>query len=142
VGFLDGSRLYDVRAYTSAREAWREWGRSLDLKDATSRARQWRDVVFLLVVQGTPLPALALLLLRAVRGVPLGAGAHALLATSSVLVLVRVLVQFALAGSYAGRGAPFWLSPLADPLAALRILISTLRRPSRWRGREYGSLTA
>jgi dolichol-phosphate mannosyltransferase len=142
VGFLDGSRLYDVRAYTSAREAWREWGRSLDLKDATSPARQWGDVAFLLVVQGTPLLALALLLLRAVRNVPLGADGQALLATSSVLVAVRVLLQFALAGSYAVRGAPFWLSPLADPLAALRILLSTLRRPTRWRGREYGSLAA
>jgi dolichol-phosphate mannosyltransferase len=142
VGFLDGSRLYDVRAYTSAREAWREWGRSLDLKDATSPARQWGDVAFLLVVQGTPLLALALLLLRAVRNVPLGADGQALLATSSVLVAVRVLLQFALAGSYAVRGAPFWLSPLADPRAALRILLSTLRRPTRWRGREYGSLAA
>jgi dolichol-phosphate mannosyltransferase len=142
VGFLDGSRLYDVRAYTSAREAWREWGRSLDLKDATSPARQWGDVAFLLVVQGTPLLALALLLLRAVRNVPLGADGQALLVTSSVLVAVRVLLQFALAGSYAVRGAPFWLSPLADPLAALRILLSTLRRPTRWRGREYGSLAA
>ena len=142
VGFLDGSRLYDVRAYTSAREAWREWGRSLDLKDATSRARQWGDVVFLLVVQGTPLAALALSLLRAVRGVPLGGGAHALLATSVGLIAVRVMVQFALAASYAVRGVPFWFSPLADPLAALRILLSTLRRPTRWRGREYGSLAA
>jgi dolichol-phosphate mannosyltransferase len=142
VGFLDGSRLYDVRAYTSAREAWREWGRSLDLKDATSPARQWGDVAFLLVVQGTPLLALALLLLRAIRNVPLGADGQALLVTSSVLVAVRVLLQFALAGSYAVRGAPFWLSPPADPLAALRILLSTLRRPTRWRGREYGSLAA
>jgi len=107
VGFMDGSRLYDVRAYTSAREAWREWGRSLDLKDATTRARQWADVVFLLVAQGTPLLA------------------------------VRLMLQRALAGSYAERGASFWLSPAADPLAALRILLSTLRRPTRWRGREY-----
>jgi dolichol-phosphate mannosyltransferase len=140
VGFLDGSRLYDVRAYTSAREAWREWGRSLDLKDATTRARQWADVAFLLVVQGTPLPALAVLFARAVRGVPLGSAGHALLATSSALVVVRVLLQFALAPSYAVRGATFWLSPIADPLAALRILISTIRRPKRWRGREYGSM--
>ena len=142
VGFLDGSRLYDVRAYTSAREAWREWGRSLDLKDATPRARQWGDVVFLLVVQGTPLAALALLLLLEARGVPVGADGLALLATSCALVLVRLLMQFALAASYAVRGVPFWLSPIADPLAALRILLSTLRRPTRWRGREYGSLAA
>ena len=142
VGFLDGSRLYDVRAYTSAREAWREWGRSLDLKDATTRARQWADVVFLIVVQGTPLAALAVLLVRALRGDAFGSDALALLATSGALVAVRVLLQFALARSYAVRGAPFWLSPLADPLAALRILLSTLRRPTRWRGREYRSLEA
>ena len=142
VGFLDGSRLYDVRAYTSAREVWREWGRSLDLKDATTRARQWADVVFLLVVQGTPLPALVVLLLRALERASLGGDALALLATSSALVGMRLLVQFALAPSYAERGAPFWLAPLADPLAALRILLSTLRRPTRWRGRDYGSLQA
>jgi dolichol-phosphate mannosyltransferase len=142
VGFLDGSRLYDVRAYTSARELWREWGRSLDLKDATTRARQWADVALLLVAQGTPLVTLAVLLPRVLQGAPLGAAAHALLATSGALVVVRVLLQLALARSYAVRGAPFWLSPLADPLAALRILLSTLRRPTRWRGREYGSLAA
>ena len=142
VGFLDGSRLYDVRAYTSAREAWREWGRSLDLKDATTPARQWADVVFLLVVQGTPLAALAVLLVRALRGDAFGPDGLALLATSGALVAVRVMLQFALARSYAVRGAPFWLSPLADPLAALRILMSTLRRPTRWRGREYRSLEA
>jgi dolichol-phosphate mannosyltransferase len=139
VGFMDGSRLYDVRAYTSAREAWREWGRSLDLKDATTRARQWADVVFLLVVQGTPLPALVVLLTRALGGAPLGADARALLATSGALLAMRIMLQRALAGSYALRGAAFWLSPAADPLAALRILLSTLRRPTRWRGREYGS---
>lgn len=137
VGFLDGSRLYDVRAYTSAREAWREWGRSLDLKDATTRIRQWADVLFLLVVQGTPLVVLLALATRALGGAPLPDGGRALLATSGGLLAVRVALQFALARSYVVRGAAFWLSPTADPLAALRILISTLRRPTRWRSREY-----
>ena len=140
VGFLDGSRLYDVRASTSAREAWREWGRSLDLKDATSRPRQCADVLFLLVVQGTPLLALLLLATRALAGAPALADSRALLATSGALLAVRVLLQFALARSYVIRGAPFWLSPTADPLAALRILLSTLRRPTRWRSREYGRI--
>ena len=140
VGFLDGSRLYDVRSYTSAREAWREWGRSLDLKDATTRPRQWADVLLLLVAQGTPLVVLLVLALRALAGLPLPAGGQWLLATSGALVAVRVLLQFALVGSYAERGLPFWLSPTADPLAALRILLSTLRRPKRWRTREYRPL--
>ncbi|MEO5818233.1 MAG: glycosyltransferase family 2 protein [Gemmatimonadaceae bacterium] len=130
VGFLDGSRLYDVRSYTSAREAWREWGRSLDLKDASTPLRQWADVAFLMVVQGTPVPALLALALFGVGGTPL-------LATSAALLAVRVMLQRALAPSYDRRGVAFWLSPLADPLAALRILLSTVRRPNEWRGRQY-----
>jgi dolichol-phosphate mannosyltransferase len=140
VGFLDGSRLYDVRAYTSAREAWREWGRSLDLKDSTSRARQWSDVLFLLVVQGTPLIVLAVLGARFALGEPFPAGGRPLLATSLALVTVRLMLQWALAPSYQRRGLPFWLSPLADPLAAIRILLSTLRTPREWRGRRYQGL--
>lgn len=142
VGFLDGSRLYDVRSYTSAYEAWREWGRSLDLKDATTRPRQWNDVVFLLVAQGTPLVALLGLAVRAMLGFPLSDGGRALIATSTALLAVRMLLQRALAPSYAVRGIPFWLAPTADPLAALRILVSTVHRPTRWRSREYDHLNA
>ena len=133
VGFLDGSRLYDVRSYASAREMWREWGRSLDLKDAATPWQQWADVAFLLVVQGTPVPVLIALALLHTTSAPL-------LATSSALLLVRMLLQRALAPSYDRQGIAFWLSPLADPLAALRILISTMRRPRAWRGREYREL--
>jgi dolichol-phosphate mannosyltransferase len=139
IGFLDGSRLYDVRAYTSACEAWREWGRSLDLKDATTRARQWIDVVFLLVVQGTPLVVLAAVALLALAGRPLPEHATEPVATSAALLAVRVMLLWALAPSYERRGVPFWLSPLADPLAALRILLSTMRTPTRWRSRVYAA---
>ena len=31
----------------------------------------------------------------------------------------------------------FWLSPLADPLAVVRILLSSLKTPTQWRGRIY-----
>jgi dolichol-phosphate mannosyltransferase len=140
VGFLDGSRLYDVRAYTSAGEAWREWGRSLDLKDASSTMRQWADVLFLLLVQGMPLLTLLVLGASWLAGARLDDPARLLWLTSSLLFAVRVLLQFALAPSYASTGIAFWLSPLADPLAALRILLSTLRRPREWRGRRYPRL--
>lgn len=140
VGFLDGSRLYDVRSYTSALETWREWGRSIDLKDASSPWRQWGDVLFLLVVQGTPI--LALLAIAALRLTGHDTdGLSPVLLLSAVLVAVRVLLQRALAPSYERRGLAFWLSPTADPLAAYRILLSTLRTPRSWRGRQYGMLT-
>jgi dolichol-phosphate mannosyltransferase len=138
VGFLDGSRLYDVRSYTSARETWREWGRSLDLKDATSAARLWSDVLFLAIVQGTPVPVLAsVALIASLGGASRVSGAMPLVATSLALLAVRMMLQHALAGSYERRGLPFWLSPLADPLAALRIALSSARRPTHWRGRDY-----
>ncbi len=143
VGFLDGSRLYDVRAYSGAREAWREWGRSLDLKDASTPLRQWADVLFLLVVQGTPLIGLMMAALVALWGdAVLVQNVRPLLAMSASLLAVRLMLQRALAPSYAQRGAAFWLSPLADPLAAIRILLSTMRRPRAWRGRDYTTVQA
>lgn len=140
VGFLDGSRLYDVRSYASARETWREWGRSLDLKDAASAGRQWSDVLFLLVVQGTPLVSLLLCGALLASGGASWAQVAPLVATSSALLAIRVLLQRALAASYDRRGLAYWLSPTADPLAALRILVSSLRTPTSWRGRSYGRL--
>jgi dolichol-phosphate mannosyltransferase len=47
------------------------------------------------------------------------------------------MLLFALRGSYARRGATWWLSPFADPIAAVRLVISSLRRPKQWRSRTY-----
>lgn len=135
VGFLDGARLYRVRAYDSVGQMWREWGRSFDLSDATTRIRQWLDVAFIVLVQGAPwlvLLAFALGLLR-VDSV----GSLALLRTNQALVVIRVLMLFAVWGSYERRSMAFWLSPLSDPLAAWRLVLSTARRPRGWRGRTF-----
>jgi NAD(P)-binding Rossmann-like domain len=51
--------------------------------------------------------------------------------------LVRLLVGMALAPSYAVRGPAYWLSPFADPAAAFRPTVSSIRRPNSWRGRTY-----
>jgi dolichol-phosphate mannosyltransferase len=130
VGFLDGSKLYTVWSYSGAMMAWREWGRSLDLADSTTKAAQWWDVALLLVAQGTPLLGILLALWSGATGSPL-------LVTSGALLAIRVLLMGALRHSYESPGVAFWLSPLADPLAALRILMSTMRRPRAWRGRAY-----
>jgi dolichol-phosphate mannosyltransferase len=53
------------------------------------------------------------------------------------LVAIRLLVGVALAPSSAVRGPVYWLSPLADPLAAIRLTVSSIRRPRSWRGRTY-----
>ena len=145
VGFLDGSRLYRVRSYRSVREMWREWGRSIDLSDASTPPVQWLDVLYLVLVQGAPIPVLVSAGLAMFRetGLPI----IGLLWLNVALVLVRVLLLLGLAGAYERRGVAYWLSPLSDPLAVLRLVLSTVRRPRQWRGRQYqfargGSATA
>ena len=57
------------------------------------------------------------------------------------LLSIRILLQFGLAGSYAERHWTFWLSFTADPVAAVRIVLSSLKRPRQWRTRHYDSDT-
>jgi dolichol-phosphate mannosyltransferase len=136
VGFLDGHLLYDVRSYDSAAQMWREWGRSIDLKDATSRTRQVMDVVFLVLVQGLPVPILA----AAAAGA--GSALGLLVPLNAGLLVARWLLSVAMASSYERRGVAFWLNPLADPVAVLRVIVSSLRRPRQWRTRAYPAANA
>ncbi|MEP7347095.1 MAG: glycosyltransferase family 2 protein, partial [Gemmatimonadaceae bacterium] len=134
VGFLDGSLIYRVRSYANARQMWREWGRSFDLTDATTSFRQIIDVVYILLVQGLPLP---ITLAFALSAAPAMGVMRALLWVNGALLGIRVLMTLAIAGSFVRRGPFFWLSPLSDPLAALRLVLSSARRPRNWRGRAY-----
>ncbi|MTJ51574.1 glycosyltransferase [Anabaena sp. UHCC 0253] len=139
VGFLDGANVLKVRMYEGALETWKEWGRSLDLKDATSRAQVWGDLWLLSSVQGLPL--LILLGYLLLPSVVLALPALLLLGLNIFLVVIRFALLLAIAPSYDRKDATggwlFWLSPLADPLAVLRIFLSALRTPKEWRGRKY-----
>lgn len=141
VGFLDGSRLIQVRAYTSLGEMWREWGRSFDLKDATPVWRRWFDVALVWGVQALPLPMLLGLALTGasawLRTGQVVGPADAVAIISAVALLIRLLMVVALRNSYVERGAPFWLSFLSDIPAAVRLTLSTMRQPQAWRGRAY-----
>ena len=143
VGFLDGAKVLKVRMYEGAAQTWKEWGRSLDLKDASSTAQLWGDLWLLLSVQGLPLLVVLSYLFLSPHFpyseiVPL-----LLLRLNLFLLVVRIALLFAIVPSYdrtrAEGGWLFWLSPLADPLAVLRIFLSAFRTPTQWRGRSYGS---
>jgi dolichol-phosphate mannosyltransferase len=116
VVFRDGSALVDV-AMTP-----REWARSIALADVTSPGWRAADVAVVWLAQG--LPVLRLLAGRAGR-------------LDLALLALRVALLPALAGSYARRGPAFWLSPLADPLAAAALTRGALRPARTWRGRTY-----
>jgi dolichol-phosphate mannosyltransferase len=136
VGFLDGAALIQVRMYTSMLETWREWGRSLDLKDAATPLQTFADCLLLTAVQGLPwLLAIAFLIWQPMRS-PL---MDILFGLNAFLIFIRCLLVFGIRTSYTEVGLWFWLSPLADPVAVIRIWISALSKPKSWRGRTYGA---
>jgi dolichol-phosphate mannosyltransferase len=153
VGFLDGAKVLKVRMYEGAVQTWQEWGRSLDLKDASSSAQLWGDLWLLLSVQALPLLVILTYLLLSPLSPPSPEGAPSLPCSPAPLLLllrlnlflltIRFALLFAIAPSYdrtqAAAGWLFWLSPLADPLAVLRIFLSAFRTPTQWRGRSYGA---
>lgn len=137
VGFLDGRNVIRVRMYEGMAETWREWGRSLDLKDAATPGQTWADCWFLTVTQGLPLliaVGIALLWMGGIWTLPLGI----LGGFNGFLVLIRFALLGAIAPSYAGKKPIwFWLSPFADLAAVARILLSAQQQPRQWRGRVY-----
>jgi dolichol-phosphate mannosyltransferase len=143
VGFLDGRNLLHVRMYQGVKDLWQGWGRSLDLKDASTPDRLRLDILFLLLVQGLPIPILILVATLKAIGVS-GSGLVALGFVNGLLVVVRFLLLLPIRGSYNfpdgdPAGYTFWLSPLADSLAVVRVILSSLSSPTSWRGRSYGS---
>lgn len=123
LGFVDASALVEVRMYESALETWNEWARrSLALPDVTSPGWRAVDAATIWLVQG--LPMLRLLSGRATR-------------LDRAALALRAGVLAASAPVYARRGAPFWLSPLADPLAALAFTLGAVAPRRTWRGRTY-----
>jgi dolichol-phosphate mannosyltransferase len=141
VGFLDGAKLLQVRMYEGWAETWREWGRSLDLKDASTRSQINADLWLLTMVQGLPIVLLLLglgLWIQERSTLP----SLLLVGLNLGLLVMRFALSWAILPSYNLSSASsrwlFWLSPLADPLAVLRIWLSASRTPTQWRGRQYG----
>ncbi len=122
VGFLDGTRLFDVRMHASATEVWRQWGRSLPMPDVTSGWWKAADLAVIWLALALPLPRLL-----ARQGDRLDV----------VLAGVRLALVAATAPAYRWRGPAYWCSPLADLLAALRLSWGTLVPSTSWRGRRY-----
>ncbi len=141
VVFLDGAKVLKVRMYEGAAETWREWGRSLDLKDAATGTQVWGDWLLLLAVQGLPIPMLLVLLGDTLSG-RASIVALAAFSLNLLLVFMRVGLSWAIAPSCDRTQSKanwlFWLSPLADPIAVLRIFLSSIQTPTQWRGRSYG----
>ena len=143
VGFLDGRRLFDVAMYRTAAETWRAWPRSLNMRDATRARWQIVDALFLVLTMVLPVPLLLIGGWLAPGGLAVTSSliTVGLLGVNGVLVATRVLLLAALRPSFAQGGAAFWLSPLADAPAALRVIATMMDRPREWRGSARASTT-
>jgi dolichol-phosphate mannosyltransferase len=128
LGLVDAAPLLVVDMHASAAEAWREWGRSLALPGVASGREQVLDIATLALTLGLPLP---MLIAAAWTGSLLVA------VPSLILLIVRILFHVALRPTYDDPGAAYWLAPLADPLAVVRLAWSAIRPNRRWRGRTY-----
>ncbi|TMQ96272.1 glycosyltransferase [Actinomadura soli] len=123
VAFRDAGALLEVDMHESAAGVWREWGRSIAMRDVTSAARLAGDlgVVWLTTV-------LPILRLAAGRPAALDLG----------LLAQRFLLVAALRGSYVRPRRGLAASPLLDAAAAVRLTQSALVPARSWRGRRYG----
>jgi dolichol-phosphate mannosyltransferase len=123
VGFVDASALLEVEMYTSARETWSGWGRSIAGADVTPPAVLTLDLATLWLT--CALPLLRLLGRRSTRA-------------DRALLAVRWLLAAQLARQYRPRSPLGLLAPLADPLVSVRLTAAALRPAREWRGRRYG----
>ena len=114
-----------VDMHASTREAWREWGRSIALPGVASGREQFLDSVVLLFALALPpwMVVAAILTQNLLIAIP-----------ALVLIAVRLLFQYVLRPNYHNPGWTYWLAPLADGAAVLRLIISALRPNRTWRG--------
>jgi dolichol-phosphate mannosyltransferase len=138
-GFLDGRELLTVLMYPTAASTWNGWPRSLNMRDATSATWRVLDSLLLLLALVLPLPILAAFAIARITGWVPAAGAEGLiwsaLATiNASLFGMRMVLLVAARHSFAERRVAYWLSPLADAPAALRVIQTMLRPVTEWRG--------
>lgn len=129
VGFYEAGDLVDVEMYPSWRETWTGWTRSLPMRDRFSGLSSTLGLAEVLLVQAAPLWITVVALLARVRRRPATILNGALLAT-------RLGVLGGTRRAYVDPPASYWLSPLCDLPAAVRLLLMARRRRHIWRGRS------
>jgi len=129
VGFYEAGDLARVFMHADWRETWRNWPRSLTLRDRFARFGGWAGLLEVALVQALPLPLAAGLALAHQT-------ASATFAVAAALAFVRVGVLAGAARAYVHPPWTYWLSPLADVPVTLALIAALLRRRHTWRGRE------
>jgi dolichol-phosphate mannosyltransferase len=128
VGFYEAGRLVSVRMYPDWQSTWRNWPRSLPMRDRYFGVRGFVGLAEVLFVQASPLPILVAVSLG-------GARSTVLAKVNLLLLLTRVGILAGTARAYTDRPLTYWLSPLVDLPVALKLIRSAIQRKHTWRGR-------
>ena len=128
VGFYETDGLVSVTMYEGWRDAWRNWPRSLPLRDQYVRGGSIVGLLEVTLVQTLPLPLAALCWSSGRRR----SWAFAL---NAALAAVRLGVLLGTARAYVRRPWSYWLSPLCDLPVVAALWLSLARRRHVWRGR-------
>src|SRR6185436_16889607 len=111
-----------VRMFESIEDVWRGRARSLALPGVEPRRTQLVDLAVIVLAQVLPLPRLL-------------AGRGDLLDVA--LAGARLGTLAGTRRAYERVDTAYWLSPLADPIAAVAIARGIVRPRQAWRGRDY-----
>lgn len=128
VGFYEAGDLVSVKMYADWRDAWRNWTRSLPMRDRFSGINTLFGWLEVMLVQALPLPLLLFLVTAHRR-------CRWFILLNSMLVAMRFGVLFGTARAYQRRPWSYWFSPLCDLPVAIRLGRSALQRQHIWRGR-------
>jgi dolichol-phosphate mannosyltransferase len=129
VGFFEGSAVATVRMYEGLEECWRNWPRSLTMRDpATSNVELLLELAEIVFVQALPLALATYALARGKRG--------ALVNLNVGLALARLGVLRGTHRAYSAPPQSYWLSPAFDLPVAARLIASAFGRKRTWRGRS------
>lgn len=130
LGFFEADDLVSVEMYPDWRTVWREWPRSLPMRDEFWGRNGVLGLLEVVLVQALPLVvSLATLTTRERQ-------ASLLARLNLALVCTRIGVLFGTSRAYVERPWTYWLSPLADLPVAATLIVNAFRRRYVWRGRE------
>lgn len=143
-GFFEAGDMARVAMYESWRDTWRNWPRSLPLRDRYSGAAGWLGLAEVTLAQGLPLVLLAIIGARwALTDQPTSRRrpwredfpGQSFRRLQFALLALRLGVLAGTCRAYDRPAPTYWLSPLADFPVALRLWQSALQRQHTWRGR-------
>ncbi len=131
VGFFEATGLVTTAMYAGWRDAWRNWPRSLPMRDRFAGQGWWLRMADMTLAQGLPLSIIA--------GWPWwsrwGMSRRVALPVNLALVTARLGTLAGTRRAYDLAPATYWLSPLADPVVIALLWRGALRRQHQWRGR-------